>query len=38
MSDFEAEMKSGFLEEAEQLLIDAESCFLGLENNPHAQS
>lgn len=34
MDDFEAELKSGFLEEVTQLLVDAEQCFLELEANP----
>ena len=34
MDDFENELKSGFLEEVEQLLNDAEQCFLILESNP----
>ena len=34
MDEFEAELKSGFLEEVAQLLTDAEQCFLDLEANP----
>ncbi len=34
MDDFERELKVGFLEEASQLLSDAEQCFLVLESNP----
>lgn len=34
MDDFEKELKQGFLEEATQLLADAERCFLALESNP----
>jgi len=34
MDDFEKELKQGFLEEAAQLLSDAEQCFLVLESNP----
>ena len=34
MDDFERELKVGFLEEASQLLTDAEQCFLVLESNP----
>ena len=34
MDDFEKELKIGFLEEASQLLSDAEQCFLVLESNP----
>lgn len=34
MDDFERELKAGFLEEASQLLSDAEQCFLVLESNP----
>ena len=34
MSDFETELKTGFLEEATQLLGDSEQCFLSLEANP----
>lgn len=33
-NDFETELKSGFLEEASQLLMNAEQCFLTLEQNP----
>ena len=32
MDDFEKELKAGYLEEAGQLLQDAEQCFLSLEN------
>ncbi|HCM40462.1 MAG: hypothetical protein A2X97_15090 [Bdellovibrionales bacterium GWA1_52_35] len=32
MDDFEKELKSGFLDEAAQLLADAEQCFLNLES------
>ncbi|MCM2280069.1 MAG: chemotaxis protein CheA [Oligoflexia bacterium] len=32
MDDFEKELKEGFLQEAEQLLLDAEQCFLSLES------
>jgi two-component system chemotaxis sensor kinase CheA len=35
MDDFEKELKVGFLEEASQLLTDAEQCFLVLESNPN---
>lgn len=34
MDDFEKELKAGFLEEAAQLLADAEQSFLSLESNP----
>lgn len=34
MDDFERELKLGFLEEASQLLADAEQCFLELEADP----
>src|SRR3954467_8131676 len=34
MDDFEKELKLGFLEEAGQLLVDTEQCFLTLESNP----
>jgi len=34
MDSFEQELKQGFLEEASQLLSDAEQCFLSLESNP----
>lgn len=34
MEDFEKELKVGFLEEAEQSLVDVEQCFLSLEQNP----
>ena len=34
MDEFELELKNGFLEEAQQLLSDAEQCFLLLESNP----
>lgn len=33
MDDFERELKQGFLEEASQLLAEAEQCFLTLENS-----
>ncbi len=33
MDDFEREMKTGFLDEAEQMLADAEQCFLGIEKS-----
>lgn len=36
-ADFELELKQGFLEEASQLLSEAEQCFLTLESNPHDQ-
>ncbi len=36
MTDFELELKQGFLEEAAQLLADAEQAFLELENNPNS--
>ncbi len=32
MDDFEIELKRGFIEEAEQMLIDTEQCFLQLES------
>lgn len=35
MDSFEIELKQGFLEEAEQLINDAEQCFLSLETNPN---
>ncbi len=35
MDDFEKELKIGFLDEASQLLSDAEQCFLVLESNPN---
>lgn len=35
MEDFEIELKASFLEEAEQLLIEVEKCYLDLESNPH---
>ena len=35
MDDFERELKAGFLEEAAQLLTDAEQSFLSLEANPN---
>ena len=35
MDDFEKELKVGFLEEASQLLTDAEKCFLSLESDPN---
>lgn len=34
MDDFERELKAGFLDEAEQLITDAEQSFLTLEKNP----
>jgi len=34
MDDFERELKTGFLEEASQLVSDTEPCFLALESNP----
>ncbi len=34
MSDFETELKLGFLEEASQMLAEAEQCFLALETDP----
>lgn len=34
MDDFEKELKSGFLEEATQLLTETEKCFLDLETSP----
>lgn len=34
-SDFELELKSTFLDEASQLLVDAEQCFLSLETSPN---
>lgn len=34
MTDFETEIKQGFLEEAAQLIADAEQCFLTLESTP----
>ena len=34
MDSFELELKQGFLEEAAQLLVDAEQCFLSMESNP----
>ena len=34
MDSFEQELKAGFLEEATQLLTEAEQCFLLLESNP----
>lgn len=34
MSDFETELKMGFLEEASQMLAEAEQCFLALETDP----
>lgn len=37
MDDFEKELKAGFLEEATQLLSDAEQCFLSLEASPDDQ-
>ena len=38
MEDFEKELKAGFLEEAAQLLADAEQCFLDLEKNSNDSS
>ncbi|MGK5085881.1 chemotaxis protein CheA [Bdellovibrionota bacterium FG-1] len=38
MDDFELELKNGFLEEASQLLTDAEQCFLTLETAPEDAS
>ena len=38
MDDFEIELKRGFLDEASQLLADAEQCFLGLEADPNDQA
>lgn len=35
MDDFERELKQGFLEEATQLLMEAEQCFFSLESNPN---
>ena len=35
MDDFEAELKTGFLDEALQLITEAESCFLSLETTPN---
>jgi two-component system chemotaxis sensor kinase CheA len=35
MDEFELELKTGFLEEASQLLTEVESCFLNLESNPN---
>ena len=35
MDPFEAELKTGFLDEAEQALADTEQCFLTLENDPN---
>ncbi|MEN9723957.1 MAG: hypothetical protein RJB38_1943 [Pseudomonadota bacterium] len=37
MDSFELELKQGFIQEAEQLLSDAEQCFLLLESNPQDQ-
>ena len=34
MSDFEQELKLGFLDEATQMLVEVEQCFLVLESNP----
>lgn len=34
MDEFELELKNAFLEEAAQLLVDAEQCFLSLEQSP----
>ncbi len=36
MDDFDTELKNGFLEEAAQLISDAEQCFLQLEGDPNA--
>ena len=33
MDDFEKELKAGFLEEASQLMVDTEQCFLSLESS-----
>lgn len=38
MDDFETELKNGFLEEAAQLLSEAEQAFLALESNPGDQA
>ena len=38
MDDFEKELKQAFLDEATQLLTDAEKCFLILESNPEDAS
>lgn len=38
MDDFEKELKVGFLEEAAQLIADAEQCFLVMESNPTDQA
>ena len=38
MDDFEKELKIGFLEEAAQMLADAEQCFLALETSPNDNS
>ncbi len=37
-SDFENELKTGFLEEAAQLIVDAEQCFLNLESSKNDPS
>ncbi len=37
MDDFEKELRQTFLEEAQQLLQDAEECFLSLEQAPNDQ-
>lgn len=37
MDDLELELKVGFLEEADQLLADAEQCFLEIEQKPQDQ-
>ncbi len=37
LDDFEKELKNSFLDEAEQLINDAEQCFLILEDNPKDQ-
>jgi len=37
-SDFENELKTGFLEEAGQLIVDAEQCFLNLESSKNDPS
>ncbi len=34
MDDLERELKAGFIEEAQQLLMDAEQCFLQIESSP----
>jgi len=38
MDEFEKELKVGFLQEAQQIITDAEQCFLDLESNPSDQS